>query len=352
MLQKTTFGEKMDNRNLKQAELQILRRKIVEAAIKPGVQQKAVAETFGFTEATVSRYVRAYKAKGEFGLIYKKRGRPAETISKLSNDEQGQARHIIKKSTPDKEGLQCVLWTRKSVREMIEKKFKIRYSVRGMGNVLQRWGFTPQKPLKVAIQQSAIKVQQWIANEYPEIKSRALKESAEILWGDEMGLRSNDQRGRTYGLKGQTPAISKTGSRFSCNMIAAISNVGSMKWMVFESNFTVTVFIEFLRRLIYKTGKKIFLIVDNHAVHHAKKTQEWLARHKKKIELFYLPPYSPELNPQELVNQEVKGHANNFHIIKSAQDLSSNLRSYLAKIQFNACKIINYFKKKSVSYAA
>ena len=128
-----------------------------------------------------------------------------------------------------------------------------------------------------------------------------------------MGLSSTDQRGRTYGKKGCTPSIKKTGSRFRCNMIAAINNQGSMKWKVFEESFTTDVFIDFLRRLTYKAPKKVFLILDNHKVHHAKKVTAWVQKYSHKIQLFFLPPYSPELNPQELVNQEIKGHAGNLH---------------------------------------
>ncbi len=342
----------MDNRNLKQTQLQAIKKKIVKAAIKPGVTQKAVAQMYQFTEATVSKYVREFKNKGEEGLKYKKRGRPLGSLTKLTPEEEKEICNILETSTPDKEGLGCVLWTRKAVRELIYQKFKIKYAIRSLSDLLQRWHFTPQKPIKVAVQKDPAKVEKWLKEEYPTIKARAKQESAAIYWGDEMGLRSCDQRGRTYGKKGKTPAISKTGSRFRCNMIATITNFGLMKWMVFEGNFTVKIFINFLRRLVYKAQKKIFLIVDNHSVHHAKKVQEWLKRNHSKIELFYLPPYSPELNPQELVNQEIKGRANDFKIITSMLDLTINLRVCLTDIQFNIFKIMNYFKKKTVSYAA
>lgn len=342
----------MDNRNLLVNQLSALRRKIVEAVCIKKHSQKHVAQMYGFTEASVSNYVTAYKAKGEASLIYNKRGRKPRSGSKLTAQEETDTQETILKNTPDKVGLPCVLWTRRSVREYIEKKYDVKYSVRGMGDTLNRWGFSPQKPLKRAIQQDPKKVQRWLKVDYPQIKKRAQKESAKIFWGDEMGLCSTDQRGRTYGKKGTTPAIEKTGSRFRANMISAITNQGSMKWMVFEKPFTADVFLTFLRRLVYKSKNKIFLIVDNLKVHHSKKIKEWLAKNLDKIELFFLPPYSPELNPQELVNQEVKGQASNFRLMTSMEDLTINLRYYLTKIQFNPWKIINYFKKDSVSYAA
>ena len=122
---------------------------------------------------------------------------------------------------------------------------------------------------------------------------------------------------------GKTPVIKKTGSRFRCNMMWAITNQGSMKWMVFKESFTVVIFLNFLSRLIYKSDKKIFLIVDNHKVHHAKKIQAWL-----KITIFFLPPYCPEMNPQELINQEVKSHAGNFKMMTSLNQSKILLNAY------------------------
>lgn len=341
----------MDNRNLSPRELSVLRRKIVEAVVVQKNSQKSVAEMYGFTEATVSHYVRAYKEKGSESFEPKKRGRPLQSCTKLCPEDEEQVRHVIETQTPDQVGLECVLWTRKAVRQHIEHTYGVVYSVRGMGDVLKRWGFTPQKPMKVAIQQNPNLVHHWLHVEYPAIYKRACQENAEIYFGDEMGLSSTDQRGRTYGKRGQTPVIRKTGSRFRSNMICAITNQGSMRWMVFQDSFTVDVFLTFLRRLIYKAHKKIFLIVDNLKVHHAKKVQEWLKKHQARIEIFYLPPYCPEMNPQELVNQEIKGHASNFRLMTCLNDLTINLRLYLTRIQFNPCKIMNYFKKESVAYA-
>lgn len=342
----------MDNRKLKQDQLEAIRKKIVASSLQEGVTQKAVAKMYQFTESTVSRYVKKYREEGEDCLANKKRGRPKGQLKKLSDAQETEICRIIEESTPDKEGLECVLWTRRAIREMIEIKYNKRYAIRSMSDLLKKWNFTPQKPLKIAIQKDSRKVKEWLEIEYPLIKARAKKESADIYWGDEMGLRSCDQRGRTYSKKGVTPIINKTGSRYKCNMIACITNYGLMRWMVFDDNFTVDIFINFLRRIIYKTKNKIFLIVDNHPVHHAKKVTQWLNKYENKIQLFFLPPYSPELNPQELVNQEIKAHANNFRIVKSLSDLTSNLRVSLTGIQFNFFKIINYFNKKSVSYAA
>ena len=163
----------MDNRNLLVTQLSALRRKIVNAAISKERTQKDVARIFGFSESTLSQYVNAYKAQGEASLVYKKRGRKKNSCTKLSPDDEMEVQATIRKNTPDGVGLNCVLWTRKAVREYILKKYGVHYSVRGMGDTLKRWGFTPQKPTKIAIQQDPEKVERWLKVEYPEIKRRA-----------------------------------------------------------------------------------------------------------------------------------------------------------------------------------
>ena len=167
-----------------------------------------------------------------------------------------------------------------------------------------------------------------------------------------MGINSTDNRGRTYSPKGTTPAIKNAGTRFKCNMFAAISPQGFMNWMVFSDNFTAKHFINFLGRLNRQIKQKVFLILDNHKVHHSKPVQNYVNRNKNKISLFFLPPYCPELNPEELVNQDVKANANNYKPVKTAKDLSTNLRYYLTKVQFNESKIRSYFTQKDVAYAS
>jgi len=254
--------------------------------------------------------------------------------------------------TPDELGLDATLWTSKVVHEHLQRKYAINYSVRGIRKLMGRIGFSSQKPIKLALQRNPEKIKEWLETTYPKIKERAMREGARIYWGDEMGIHSTDNRGRTYGLVGQTPVIKKTGSRFKCNMLAAISPQGFMNWMVFEDNFTSQKFIQFLGRMIRKIKQKIFLVVDNHRVHHSKKVKAYVEKYKDRIQLFFLPPYCPDMNPQELVNQDVKANANNFRALKNLEDLTINVRSYLTQIQFDPFKIKNFFQKNEVAYAA
>jgi len=228
----------------------------------------------------------------------------------------------------------------------------VSYSERGIRAMMHRLGFSPQKPIKLAYQKDEAKVKIWLEETYPKIKAQASHEGARIYWGDEMTIQSRDNRGRTYGLIGQTPAIKKSTISFKCNILAAISPSGFMNWMVFEDNFDSKKLVEFIRRLIRQIKQKIYLILDNHGVHHSKKVKDYVEKYKDRIKIFYLPPYCPELNPQELVNQDVKANANNFKKLISKENLTINIRYCLTKIQFNEFKIMNFFKKKEVLYAA
>lgn len=341
----------MNNKKLSPSDLGILRKKAVEAIVVHGINKKQVSITFGFSRSSIWKYLKEYEIYKEASFGYKKRGVKAGARSKISKNQEEELKSKILSHTPDELGMDYTLWNSKVLQEYIESNYLYRYNRRSIRKMMNRLGFTSQKPIKLAYQRNPEKINEWLTVTYPEIKSRAMKESARIYWGDEMGIQSTDNRGKTYGLKGKTPTIKRSGSRFKCNMLAAISPQGFMNWMVFEDNFTSKKCIEFLGRLIRQIKQKIFLILDNHRVHHSKKVKAYVERHKDKLELFYLPPYCPDMNPQELVNQDVKANFNNFRVLKSVKDLTINVRSYLTQIQFNGIKIQNYFKKKEVAYA-
>lgn len=342
----------MDNRKLSPSALSHLRQRAVESVIVHGLTQIKACKIFGFSETSMCRYIKAYKANKEESYNYKKRGVPLGTGSKLDKSQLDNLVNKILKNTPDELGMNYALWTSKAVHEYIELNYAVTYNRRSIRKILTKLGLSSQKPIKLAYERNPKKVEVWLTDTYPKIKARAMQEGARIYWGDEMGIQSTDNRGKTYGLKGKTPVIKKTGSRFKCNMLAAISPQGFMNWMVFEDNFTSKKCIEFLGRMIRQIKQKIFLILDNHRVHHSKKVKAYVAKHKEKLELFYLPPYCPDMNPQELVNQDVKANSNNFRVLKSMKDLTINLRYYLTQIQFNEVKIMNYFTKEEVAYAA
>ncbi len=244
------------------------------------------------------------------------------------------------------------LWTRAAVGELIQQQTGQRLPIRTVGEYLGRWGYTPQKPVRKAYRQDPQAVAQWLETTYPEIEERAAQEGGEIHWGDEMGVRSTCQHSRGYARPGDTPELPVSGSRFSVNMISTITNQGKVRWMIYAGRMNAALFIVFLTRLIAGASKKVFLIVDNLSVHEAATVEEWLVDKKDKIEVFYLPKYTPERNPDEYLNCDVKTNINTDGLPKDREDLKGKLRRFMQKLSKLPERIASYFKHRLLQYAA
>jgi len=240
---------------------------------------------------------KAYRLQGQEALKSKRKGRPKG--GKLQPWQAVQIAKTVIDHHPEQLKLPFYLWTREAVALLIKRRFGLQLSVWTVGRYLKRWGFTPQKPARRAWEQNPEQVRQWLEKEYPNIRRQAQREKAKIYWGDEMGLRSDHAVGRSYGLKGQTPVILATGQRFGCNMISAITNHGRLNFMIFKERFTAPVFLEFLRRLLRQSDRRLYPIVDCHPVHRSLKVKNWVKENEERLRLVFLPGYSPEINPDE-----------------------------------------------------
>jgi transposase len=339
-----------DARSLPSESQEDLRIKTVNA-VCDGMTQVKAAKTFGVSRQAIRNWLDCYQESGLSGLRARRRGRPP-LPSLLKPLQAAQVVRTIEDRCPDQLHLPFYLWTREAVGDLIRRKFGVEMSVWTVGRYLKRWGFTPQKPMRRAFEQDDEQVRRWLKEEYPAIHQQAKREKAEIHWGDEMGLRSDHAAGRSYGRRGQTPVIPGTGKRFGCNMISTITNRGSLCFMVFCCRFTTPVFLDFLRRLVRQASHKVFLIVDSHPVHKAAKVQTWLAQNVGRLRMFLLPTYSPELNPDELLNQDVKSNAVGRRRARDQKDLIANVRGYLRSTQRQPQIVRNYFLKPEVQYAA
>jgi transposase len=244
------------------------------------------------------------------------------------------------------------LWTSRAVRDLIELQFGKRLGLSTVQLYLQRWGMTPQKPLARAKERSPAAIEAWLESSYPAIAKRAKALRAVIYWGDETGISNQDQIGRSYAPKGQTPVIRRTAKRITQSMISAVSNRGLMRFMLYEGALNATLFIGFLRRLIKDAAQKVVLIVDNLRVHHAKPVQAWVASHAHEIEICYLPSYAPDHNPGEYLNNDLKQKLRQQPQQGSKDDLISSTRSLLRAIQRSPKRVQAYFKPQLVRYAA
>jgi transposase len=327
---------------------QELRHRAIEA-YSNGVKKKDIPKLLGVSRQSVWVWLKTYSISGEKALKIKKRGRPEG--SQLKPWQSAQIVKTIKNYCPDDLSMPFFLWTRESVGLLIKNKFKITLSKWTVGRYLANWGLTPQKPARRAIEQNPKAIEKWFKVEYPMIQKLAKKEKATIHWGDEMGLRSDHNVGRTYGIKGKTPVVKRTGNRFSCNMISSITNLGKLRFMIFHENFTEDVFLEFLKRLVCQCDRKVFLIVDNHRAHKSKKVNGWLRNNKEHIQLYYLPSYCPELNPDEFLNQDVKSYMGKQRVHTKAQ-MVNNLNKHLKMRQKQPHIIQNFVRGCHSQYGA
>lgn len=338
-----------DARSLPSIAQEDLRQRAVKAVLD-GTKQVEAARILGVARQTVGKWVKKFREGGEKALKAKRKGRPKGGA--LLPWQAAQIAKTVVDHNPEQLRLPFFLWTREAVARLIEQRFGIGLSIWTVGRYLARWGFTPQKPVRRAYEQNPQAVQRWLQGDYPAIQKQAKKEKALIYWGDEMGLRSHHAVGRSYGRCGQTPIIPATGKRFGCNMISAITNQGHLNFMVFKCRFDANVFLGFLRRLIRQIQRKVFLIIDSHPVHGSAKAKKWTQKHAHQIRLFFLPSYSPELNPDEMLNQDVKSNAVGRRRARNQQELIANTRSYLWSRQRQPHIVRRYFQEKHVQYAA
>lgn len=311
--------------------------------------QKQAAEIFSLTERAVNKIWNKYKTEGKRSLYNKKRG--ARGGVKIKGEQAAEVRRLIRDKLPDQLKLPYGLWTREAVQQLIEQRYGVVLSVKQVGRYLKLWGYTPQKPIRKAFEQKPEQVKQWLEKEYPAIKKRAAKEKGIIYFGDETGMRSDHQAGRSYAPKGQTPVVKATGQRFSLNMISAISNRGYLQFMIIDK-FNGDVFINFLNRMIRYSKQKIFFVTDGHPAHKTKKLKAWLEENKKRIEVFFIPPYSPELNAQEYLNQDVKTNVIGKKRPINKAEMRTSVENFMNKRKNNKRQVQKYFHQKHVRYAA
>lgn len=341
-----------DARKLSQDAQEALRRRAIRLVNTYHKPVREVADILGVARWTVYKWLTAVRLHGEHAIVKKRRGPRKGSRAVLLPAQCKIIRRFITDRCPDQLKMPFALWTREAVQRLIHDCFGIKLHIATIGKYLKRWGYTPQRPLRRSYTQNPEKITGWLKKEYPAIVARAKAENAEIQWGDESGIRSDCQVSTGYAPKGKTPVLKQPGQRFSVNMISTITNRGSLRFMVYEGNFNISIFLKFLRRLIQKQDRKIFLILDNLKVHHGKKVQKWIAKHRDKIELFFLPPYAPEYNPDEYLNNAVKGRTHRRKMSRNRAELASHVRSILATLQKEPKTIKNLFQAPAVRYAA
>ena len=339
---------RQDARKLNHKTLEEIRIRAVKQ-VQGGESPEVVIRALGFSRACIYSWLASYRSGGWHAL-------QARPISGRPKTLSGLQIQWVYKTVTTKNPLQMkfafALWTRPMIRSLLWRKFKIKLSISSVGRLLNQLGLSCQKPLLKAIQQNPILVKAWLEKEFPKIKALAKSAGAELYFGDESGVRSDFHSGTTWAPKGKTPVVATTGQRFSLNMISAISPRGAMRFMVSRKHISTDLFIEFLKRLMKGARHPIFLILDNVSTHKAKKVQSFVKQLKGKLRLFFLPPYSPELNPDEYVWNDVKNNGVGRSFIEKPEDLTRAVLSRLQHLQKSPVVVQSYFQSKTTRYAA
>jgi transposase len=344
--------KRSDSRLLPVPALNERRRRAVAQRLS-GMKLKQVCALSELSKGILIAAVRTYQRGGwEVVAVQSHRGPPKGSECLLSAARQQAICNLINAHTPDQLDLPFALWSRPAVTALIEKKYGMTLPVRTVGSYLQRWGFTPQKPLERAYEQSPARVQAWLHDEYPVIAGRAKVEGGEIYWGDETGPCRDDVRGRSYAPRGNTPVVRPCHRPENLGLISAVTNRGTVRWMILKPTKNPALLIEFMRRLVRDAQRKVFLILDNLPAHHAPPVGNWLAGKRDRIEVIYLLSYSPELNPDELLNADLKQAVTKQAPARRKGELKKTVIGHLRKIAKLPSRVQKYFQHAPVRYAA
>ena len=268
-----------------------------------GLTADQIAEILDVGRSSVFDWVSKYREGGLASISTKfASGRPTA----LDDSEMIRLYTMINGKDPRAYSFGMALWTRALIRDLIKKVFVKNVSLITVGRILKKIGMSPQRPLYRAWKQDPQRVERWKREEYPAIKARAAEVGATILFADEASVRTDYHAGTTWAPVGQTPVVTSSAVRHAVTMVSAIGQRGELSFQVHEESMNAERFIEFLGCLVHDFDTPIFLVVDGSSVHKANIVKQYIASTEGKLELFFLPPYSPELNPDEWVNKNVK----------------------------------------------
>jgi transposase len=341
----------VDMRKLPAAAQEERRRQVIGLR-QAGQTYDAIAAQVGLTPTGVFNICRRFAERGAAGLKSGPRGPAPGTGRLVEAAQEAEARALICRHTPDELGLPFALWSRAAMSELVSRRFGVRLAVRTAGKYLARWGFTAQKPIRRAYEQDPAAVRRWLRRDYPEIMARAKAEGGAVFWGDETGLRSDDMRGRSYAPRGRTPQVRVRQKRAGLGLTSALTNKGELRWMVLDGAVKAPTLIGFLGRLARDVGRKVFLILDRLPVHRSGQVRAWLAGREAEIEVFYLPPYSPELNPDEGLNADLKQAVPRKAPARDKPQLKRAVVGHMRKLSRSPERVRSFFGHHTFRYAA
>lgn len=340
-----------DARQLSDEVLEALRLRALRAC-ELGFNESAVAAMLGMARETVSRWWSAYQAEGLDGLPGDRTGRPLGSGRTLTQEQGKHLQQLIDENSPTKLGIKAPLWSRAAVRELIHKEYGIWVAVRTVGEYLKRWGYTAKKPCRQANDQNPEEVKEWLEETYPDIERQAEEEDAVILWTDECGVDADHHPRTAYAAKGERATMEVPHSHIRRSVISAVGNHGECHFMTYTGTLNATLFLLFLEGLLTETTRKIYLITDRLSAHDCKEVWDWVAEHADRIEMFLLPRRSPELNPDEYLNNDLKGNVHRAGLPNNKDELADRIHAFLLKLLELPAHVMSYFQHPCAQYAA
>ncbi|MFB8831793.1 IS630 family transposase [Azotobacter sp. CWF10] len=343
--------KKIDARKLSRETQEQMRRLAMNLREQRELTWQEVANVLGVHLSTVLAWSKRYSEQGSEGLKSRTRGRRQASGRTLTLAQEWQLRSILVDQTPNQLQLDFALWNRRAVMQLIKHLYGVEMPIRTVGQYLQRWGYTPQRPTRQALEQNPEAIEHWLEETYPAIVARAKAENATIYWGDETAVAEDGHWVRGYAPAGVTPVLVAPTRRHGLSMVSAISNQGLVRFEFLEGAMNTERMIGFMSRLVADSDRKIFLILDNLRVHHARLVREWLEGHKEEIEAFYLPPYSPECNPDEYLNRDLKTRLRTSDRARNKSELLEKAEAFMSWLAKTPERVVAYFQHASVRYA-
>jgi transposase len=342
--------DKKDARTLNQDAQEQLRRQAMRL-IDQGRRQSEVARLLDVSQPTISLWRQRFLKGGWAALRKRKRGREVGTDRRLNREQEKEIQKTIVDHTPDQLKMTFALWSRHAVQQLIKDKYDVSYTLQGVGRLLKDWGFTPQRPAKRAIERNDEAVRKWKEEDYPQLAARAKAEKAEIWWADETAAKPECHFRRSFSPKGKTPVIKQSAKRFHSSMISALNNQGKLEWMALKDAMNSETFLTFLKQMIKYRKRKIILIVDNLKVHHSHIVQDWVEANKERIELVFLPAYSPQINPDEYLNNGLKQGLASNQPARDKVQLDAMVEVFMLMLSAVKVHVIAFFRHPEVAYA-